>query len=82
MKPPVLAIAIGKPKGMHDEPDGDESHEESADASDSDERDAFDAFVAAMRSKDDDTAYEALRSMIETCAAKIKEGSYGPGEEG
>jgi hypothetical protein len=72
VKAPVLAIALGKPKG------GGEDMDE---AGDSDERESFDAFRAAMKSGDDDTAYEALRSMIETCAAKIKEGSYGS-EEG
>jgi hypothetical protein len=76
VKAPVLAIALGRPRG-----DAENASEDHADSEESDERESFDAFRAAMKSGDDDTAYEALRSMIETCAAKIKEGSYGS-EEG
>lgn len=79
----MLAIALGSPKkgaggpGMPDDKGGP------SDDGDSDERDSFDAFAyaAGIPEEKRDGAYEALRSMIETCAQKIKEGSYGGNED-
>jgi hypothetical protein len=73
VKAPVLAIALGARKGAGGDPEGDEGD---------DERDPFDAFADAAGIPDEkrDDAYEALRSMIQTCVRKAKEGSYSDEE--
>jgi len=67
VKAPVLAIAVGKPKG----PVG-------GDEEDSDERESFDSFAATagIPLGKRDVAYDALVAMIQACIARSKSGGY------
>lgn len=68
MKAPVLAIAMGKPKGpgmMEEEDDGDE-------------REAFESYadVLGIAKEKRDAAYDSLVAMIQACIAREKSGGY------
>ena len=62
----AIALLLGKPSKEDTEEEAPSSEKGEADRG----RDYFDEFTAALRDKDDDGAFEALRSFVSHCTDK------------